>query len=633
MADRDAHSTPDHGRPGPSRRRSQPNASTSRRPPNTLPGQSHGYGAPAAHNPRDAVHDVPSPTPYQRSQPHYPPSSVPFAQRSGYVGQYTHPMAPPMSMGHSPQPFPYAHGYHPDTSMVSPPIHANYPTMLPHPVYQYQRHSPEGGSNATYAAQSPNPLYPHQVTPSPPTSLTPQTSVSPGSSHTAAYGGSRPFPSLQYNSPISSPPFSYPTQSFTTSPPVYQSQYPQAPYPQHFPQSDQEGQGGTWWYVPSAAPQASPQYEGHPPYASHFPMAYSVPHQEQMDARYTPSATSPAPGTPSGGLYQMSPQRIMGDLLSDTPPPPSPASSGHPPLSSSAGSPRPNGASSAGAIGTAEKPIMRRHYHPNPPAHRSEWVMWAGNVPNDATHDEVWRFFTAAPQHPEPEDPIHNGVMSIFLIARSCCCFVNFDNEAHLHAGIERFNGQPLRPHDPRCARLVCRVRRRDDDLKAGVGGQRGSGMHLKWIKDQKGKRPDTSRPSDSSDDPPTSPSSASDLYTRLSVSSDDEGRMPPRGPKNRSSGSGSYASTNSSILSRHFPQRYFILKSLTQHDLDLSVERGVWATQKHNEGILDQAFRTSQDVFLIFGVNKSGEFYGYARCVVFCDILDLSIIFMDDTG
>jgi len=50
------------------------------------------------------------------------------------------------------------------------------------------------------------------------------------------------------------------------------------------------------------------------------------------------------------------------------------------------------------------------------------------------------------------------------------------------------------------------------------------------------------------------------------------------------------------------------------QFDLDLSVEEDLWATQKHNEGILDQAYRTSTDVYLIFGVNKSGEFYGYAR-------------------
>ena len=51
---------------------------------------------------------------------------------------------------------------------------------------------------------------------------------------------------------------------------------------------------------------------------------------------------------------------------------------------------------------------------------------------------------------------------------------------------------------------------------------------------------------------------------------------------------------------------------------MDLSVREGLWATQKHNENTLEQAYRTSKDVYLIFGVNKSGEFYGYARCVLF---------------
>ena len=46
-------------------------------------------------------------------------------------------------------------------------------------------------------------------------------------------------------------------------------------------------------------------------------------------------------------------------------------------------------------------------------------------------------------------------------------------------------------------------------------------------------------------------------------------------------------------------------------------MEKGLWATQRHNEGILDQAFRTSKEVYLIFSVNKSGEFYGYAKYAV----------------
>lgn len=50
------------------------------------------------------------------------------------------------------------------------------------------------------------------------------------------------------------------------------------------------------------------------------------------------------------------------------------------------------------------------------------------------------------------------------------------------------------------------------------------------------------------------------------------------------------------------------------QSDLQLSAEIGLWATQAHNEFVLDQAYRTSEDVYLIFGANKAGEFHGYAR-------------------
>ncbi|THV01827.1 hypothetical protein K435DRAFT_925178 [Dendrothele bispora CBS 962.96] len=197
------------------------------------------------------------------------------------------------------------------------------------------------------------------------------------------------------------------------------------------------------------------------------------------------------------------------------------------------------------------------------------------------------------------------GVMSIFLISRSSCALVNFENEQYLQVAIDRFNGVSLRPHDLRCPRLVCRVRK-DSNLKAGVGGQRGVGMHAKWVKDQKGKE----KPVESSDQSDLDDSSSAATTPSISFSSNDE--RVNRGAGSRSS----YATSNSSVLSRYFPKRYFILKSLSQFNLDLSVQKGLWATQKHNEGILDQAFRTSKEVYIIFGVNKSGEFYGYARMV-----------------
>ncbi|KAJ6557485.1 hypothetical protein B0H19DRAFT_1290456 [Mycena capillaripes] len=294
------------------------------------------------------------------------------------------------------------------------------------------------------------------------------------------------------------------------------------------------------------------------------PPIYPHPHQHKQQVGdgntlwYVPPQPYP--------LYPPSPVGQHPDANSSRPPS-TPSSSGAPSLA-------PSG---------PDKPFVRRVYHPNPPAHRSEWVMWLGNVPSDAPHDELWRFFTR-------DD---DGVLSIFPIARSCCAFVNYETEAQRDAATERFNGVPLRA-DPRCPLLVCRARRRDDDLRAGVRGQRGMGMHSRWVKAQAEKAASASD------------SGSSHLgLSALSIDDDVPTRPPPRPLVGGSNSSGSHASTDSSLLRRHFPQRFFILTSLTRDDLDLSAQTGVWATQKHNEGILDRAFRTSQDVFLIFRLSQ----------------------------
>ncbi|XP_059641081.1 zinc finger CCCH domain-containing protein 45 isoform X2 [Cornus florida] len=59
---------------------------------------------------------------------------------------------------------------------------------------------------------------------------------------------------------------------------------------------------------------------------------------------------------------------------------------------------------------------------------------------------------------------------------------------------------------------------------------------------------------------------------------------------------------------------RYFIIKSLNHENIQLSIERGIWATQDMNEPILEEAFRNSGRVILIFSVNMSGFFQGYAQ-------------------
>ncbi|KAG9014917.1 hypothetical protein FRB90_005107 [Tulasnella sp. 427] len=409
-----------------------------------------------------------------------------------------------------------------------------------------------------------------------------------------------------------------------------------------------------------------------------------------------PSGAGLAAGSPSGGSASHS----QPTTSSDAPPP----------GTGVAAPSRPTFVTGLAAMRKGKEPV-RQAFHPRPQAHGHEWVMWVGNIPDHATQNEVWNFFRnphavayyMAMKSKNPDDPpewpalgsqpvqpagssadappldgpADGGVSSVFVIKSSNCAFVNFDTEEALKRAMRVFNGVPLRPYDSECPPLVCRIRRKDDDLRTGVAAQRGWGLHTNWIRLQaeamkkaglvpeavggskkaKGKEKESvaeggaeagseiaeagsadletdagSSPQvvvpphlRSHEDPPTSPS------THLGPSSNSDPSPPvkldygPRGGVGRgrpmpplhhssSASSGSYASTNSSFLARYFPKRYFILKSLSEYDLNLSVDRGVWATQPHNEPILDQAFRTSKEVWLIFGANKSGEFFGYAR-------------------
>ncbi|GBE85202.1 hypothetical protein SCP_0703880 [Sparassis crispa] len=612
-------STSEPGRPG-SRGRSHSQPIPSRRQPNRQTFQSPTgplYPPPAS---LEGMTPAPSTsTSFQSLPPQY---QTPYGQQPGpYAGQYTLSPQPPMLPAHQSPPYAYPHhpGLHaPDSSMHAPqnPLlgysqNTLVPIMQSHPhSYPYHPQSPEGSSSPSHsfsASPGPQTIYsshPHSPAhPSPPPHppLAPQGPAAHSAAHSTAYAGQTPYAPARYPTPS----FAYPPHSFAPSPSVYMPhQYP--PYPP----AEQDTQG-TWWYLPHAAARPSGQYESFQnPYALSFspvpprdvdPYAASAAQQQQQQQQQQ------QPGITST-LYPMSPRQNPVRYAQPQPPPP-PAPPADPPAPR-AQQPEPGPAAGG-------RPA-RRPYRPNPPAQRSEWVMWAGNVPSDATHDELWRFLNSTPPPAAPvtstaavastSPPASGGVRSIFLIARSNCAFVNFQSEAQLQAAIRRFNGAPLRAHDARCPRLVCRVRGREDDLRAGVGGQRGAGMHVRWIRDRKVRAEARSREESEQSSPSSPDDFVSGAMAGLSVSSD-----APE-PHSSSSGSGSYASTSSSMLVQYFPKRYFILKSLTQHDLDLSVEKGVWATQHHNEGILDQAFRTSKEVYLIFGVNKSGEFYGYAK-------------------
>ena len=209
---------------------------------------------------------------------------------------------------------------------------------------------------------------------------------------------------------------------------------------------------------------------------------------------------------------------------------------------------------------------------PRPPSH-SPWALWVGNVPSDSTHTELWRFFSTRPP-PGPPIPgsleakealeaealsgtetISNpdydscGIESIHLISRSNCCFVNMSSKRHLEHAIKVCNGQSLRPSDPRCKTLVCRVRKKEDDNKTGVGAQRGKGMHQAWVAAEQDAQKKDSIAS-------VGDSGAFLLSNKVDNLSRNDMQM---GYKR--SATASTSSTTSSFLARHFPQRYFILK------------------------------------------------------------------------
>jgi hypothetical protein len=61
-------------------------------------------------------------------------------------------------------------------------------------------------------------------------------------------------------------------------------------------------------------------------------------------------------------------------------------------------------------------------------------------------------------------------------------------------------------------------------------------------------------------------------------------------------------------------------------------VQKGVWVTQIHNEPVLDQAFRTSKEVILIFGANKTSVIFPCCLCFgtsrEMADLLDIFLPF-----
>jgi len=181
------------------------------------------------------------------------------------------------------------------------------------------------------------------------------------------------------------------------------------------------------------------------------------------------------------------------------------------------------------------------------------------------------------------------GLESLFLISKSNCAFANFRDEPASIAAQRKLHDSKFQT-----VRLVSRLRKSTVEGPAGVTAPTGPAA------------------STAQSDPPgdTTTAAVGDAGTE-----EGEPKIPSAAV---ASGQGESAPASVPAVdgTSSLKDRFFILKSLTIEDIELSARTGIWATQAHNEETLNKAFKSADNVYLIFSANKSGEYFGYARMV-----------------
>jgi RNA recognition motif-containing protein len=177
---------------------------------------------------------------------------------------------------------------------------------------------------------------------------------------------------------------------------------------------------------------------------------------------------------------------------------------------------------------------------------QSGHALWVGNLPPGTTVVSMKDHFSR---------DATKEIESLFLISKSNCAFVNYRTETACTAAMHRF-------HDSRFngVRLVCRLRRSSAPASGVPTGP--SAMAT------------TQQVSAS---PPVSPRHDREPETGLQDGI-------PESPTHQTSEETATKSTAAN--------KYFIVKSLTLQDLELSVRNGIWATQSHNEDVLNKAYQ-----------------------------------------
>jgi hypothetical protein len=189
---------------------------------------------------------------------------------------------------------------------------------------------------------------------------------------------------------------------------------------------------------------------------------------------------------------------------------------------------------------------------------QSGHALWVGNLPPGTTVTDLKDHFSR---------DATKDIESLFLISKSNCAFVNYRTEESCTAAMHRF-------HDSRFhgVRLVCRLRRSSTPQSGVPTGP--SAMSAP-------------RPSSTTSSKPNTPSPGEDELAQSDDDKESESE-PPGTPIQMDS---------TAPETGRVSEKFFVVKSLTVQDLELSVRNGIWATQSHNEEALNKAYEVSCQV------------------------------------
>lgn len=171
-------------------------------------------------------------------------------------------------------------------------------------------------------------------------------------------------------------------------------------------------------------------------------------------------------------------------------------------------------------------------------------ALWVGNLPTAARVEDLKDHFSR-----DATDDIE----SVFLISKSNCAFVNYKTEASCAAAMARFHESRFQN-----VRLVCRLRRQSPS-PAPVAGV------------------------------PTGPAALTATQPALAKTPVAGSSISPQAEA--SAQAGNLIDGVEALVAK---DKYFIVKSLTMEDLEMSVRNNIWATQSHNEEALNKAYEVS---------------------------------------